>query len=160
MATLRDLAPKWRLFAAAYPWRRIDPVPFAPLRGPLAESRLAVVSSAGFVVPGQSAFDTRALAGDPTFREIPADVDVRTLQESHRSTSFDHAGIRADPNLGFPVDRVRELVLMGRIGSVNRRHFSMMGSLTATMRLVRHTAPEVARALREDGVDVALLVPV
>jgi hypothetical protein len=35
-----------------------------------------------------------------------------------------------------------------------------MGSITATGRLVKETAPEIAARFVEDQVDVALLVPV
>ena len=80
--------------------------------------------------------------------------------DAHRSESFDHAAMLSDPNLAFPVDRLRELSDSGRIGQVNRRHLSFMGSLTATARLVSETAPAAARLLAADGVDVALLVPV
>ena len=66
----------------------------------------------------------------------------------------------ADPNLGFPIDRVRELADRGRIGSVNHRHLSFMGSITAPGRLQKETAPEAANLLVRDEVDVALLVPV
>ena len=160
MAELSDLPMRWRLFVAAYPWRRIDPVPWTPLHKPLDECRVALVSSAGFVLASQEKFDQERRGGDPTFRAIPGDVDVAKLVDSHRSESFDHSGMLRDPNLAFPVDRLRELAATGRIGSVNRRHLSFMGSLTATGRLTRYTAPEAARSLVHDGVDVALLVPV
>jgi D-proline reductase (dithiol) PrdB len=149
-----------RLFLKAYPWRRIDPVPWTPLAKPLSESRLALLSSAGFVVPGQEPFDAAVRGGDVSFRDIPAGVDVRTLADTHRSESFDHSGLREDPNVAFPIDRIRELAARGRIGSMNHRHLSFMGSITAPGRLVRHTGPEAARRLVADGVDVALLVPV
>lgn len=149
-----------RLFLKAYRWRRIDPVPNAPLRTPLADSRLALVSTAGMVAPGQEPFDDTVKGGDWSFREIPADTDSRTLIETHRSESFDHAGLAADANLGFPIDRVRELAERGRIGSLNHRHLSFMGSITAPGRLQKETAPEAARLLAADDVDVALLVPV
>jgi D-proline reductase (dithiol) PrdB len=126
----------------------------------LSESRLALLSSAGFVVSGQEPFDDAVRGGDVSFRDIPADVDVRTLVDTHRSESFDHAGLREDPNVAFPIDRIRELAERGRIRSVNHRHLSFMGSITAPGRLVRHTGPEAARRLVADGVDVALLVPV
>ena len=64
------------------------------------------------------------------------------------------------PTSAFPIDRVRELAAAGRIGSVNHRHLSCMGSITAPGRLIVNTAPPAARMLVEDGVDVALLVPV
>lgn len=160
MATLDELPLSHRIFLKAYPWRRVAPVPWSPLRKPLAASRLALVTSAGFVVPGQEPFSEEIRGGDASFREIPNDADVATLRESHRSQSFDHTGIRSDPNLAFPLDRLRELAAAGRIGSLNHRHLSFMGSITAPGRLTRDTAPEAARRLAEDGVDAVLLVPV
>jgi len=160
MGDLNEFSLSTRLFLRSYAWHRIEAVPWNPLRKPLSECRVALVSSAGFVLPGQKPFDVSMRGGDPSFREIPAHVDASTLVESHRSRSFDHRGIRSDPNLAFPVDRLQELAQSGRIGSVNHRHISFMGSITAPGRLVKQTAPEAARLLAADGVDVALLVPV
>jgi len=160
MGDLSEFSLKVQLFLRAYRWRRIDPVPWTPLKKPLSECRVALVSSAGFVLPGQEPFDDEKRGGDPSFREIPADVDVATLVDTHRSQSFDHSGMRSDANLAFPLDRLRELAESGRIGRVNRRYLSFMGSLTATGAFVRDTAPAAAKLLVEDGVDVALLVPV
>lgn len=160
MATLDELTVPVRLFLKGYSWRRIQPVPWTPLRKPLSESRLALVSSAGFVLPGQEPFARTLAGGDGSFREIPADADLSSLIDSHQSQSFDHEGMHRDPNLAFPLDRARELVARGRIGSLNHRHLSFMGSITAPGRLVRDHAPEAARRMVEDGVDVALLVPV
>jgi D-proline reductase (dithiol) PrdB len=149
-----------RLFLKAYHWRKIDPVPWTPLKKPLSQSKLALVSSAGFVLPDQPPFDESIKGGDPSFREIPSGVEVKTLVETHRSKAFDHAGLQKDPNVGFPIDRIRELAATGRIGSVNHRHLSCMGSITAPGRLIHNTAPSAARLLVEDQVEAAILVPV
>jgi D-proline reductase (dithiol) PrdB len=160
MADVHELSLPLQLFLKAYPWRRVDPVPWTPLSKPLSRCRVALVSSAGFVLPGQPPFDDGKRGGDPTFRQIDSDTSVRILTENHRSESFDHSGLRSDPNLAFPLDRVRELRTSGRIGEVNRRHLSFMGSLTAVGRFLSNTGPEAASWLVEDGVDVALLIPV
>jgi D-proline reductase (dithiol) PrdB len=160
MGDLNEFSLPVKLFLKAYPWRKIDPVPWAPRKKPLSECRLALVSSAGFVLPGQKPFDESIRGGDYSFREIPGDAEVQELRESHRSESFDHTGIHEDPNLAFPLDRARELVLRGRIGSLSRRHLSFMGSITAPGRLIQQTAPASAQLLVEDAADVALLVPV
>jgi D-proline reductase (dithiol) PrdB len=157
---LSEFALPVRLFLRAYRWRRIDPVPWAPLGRQLASCRLALVTTAALRTPGDRDFDPSVRGGDPSFRVIPGDADVATLSESHRSATFDHAGVRSDPNLAFPLDRARELAARGRIGEVAPRHLSFMGSITAPGRLVRYTAPEAARVLAADRVDVALLVPV
>ena len=160
MGDISEFSIKTRLFLKAYPWRRIDPVPWAPLDKPLSKCRLALLSSAGFVLPDQEHFDESVRGGDPSFREIPSDVDVSTLIDTHRSETFDHTGLASDPNLAFPIDRVRELAESGRIGSINQRHLSFMGSITAPGRLTKRTAPEAVRKLVEDGVEAALLIPV
>jgi D-proline reductase (dithiol) PrdB len=149
-----------RLFLRAYRWRVVEPVPWSPLRVPLASARLALVSSAGLVLPGQAPFDDSRRGGDPSFREIPADSDPATLIDTHRSESYDHTGVRRDPNLAFPLTRVHELAARGRIGSVNARHWSFMGSLTAPGRFVSESLPRMVEAAVSDGVQAALFVPV
>jgi len=160
MAEPRELSLPLRAFLAAYRWRRIDPVPCTSLRRPLGDCRVAIVSSAGLVVPGDEPFDDRVRGGDWSFRVIPADAEVAALEEHHRSDSFSHAGIEADRNLGLPLDRLHELAAEGAIGDVAPRHVSLMGSITAPGRLLRDTLPAVADVLAADAVDVALMVPV
>jgi D-proline reductase (dithiol) PrdB len=58
LGDIGEFAFKHQLFLRTYRWRRIDPVPCTPLRKPLRECRVAVVSSAGFVLPGQEPFDS------------------------------------------------------------------------------------------------------
>jgi D-proline reductase (dithiol) PrdB len=97
---------------------------------------------------------------DLSYRVIAADAEVQALGEFHRSESFDHAGILQDRNVAFLLDRLRELARAGQVGEVAPRHLSFMGSITAPGRLVKRTAPQAARLLVEDEVDIALLVPV
>ncbi|HEV7243263.1 MAG TPA: glycine/sarcosine/betaine reductase selenoprotein B family protein [Thermoanaerobaculia bacterium] len=155
MADLSDLPVSVRIFLKAYPWRRIDPIPWAPLRRPLGEAKIAIVSTAGLVPTDQEPFDNEVRGGDWSYREVPDSIDVATLVDAHRSWTYDHSGVRADPNLAFPIERLHELH-----GVVNHRHFSFMGSITAPGRLIKYSAPEVAEKLVADGVDAVLLVPI
>jgi D-proline reductase (dithiol) PrdB len=143
------------MFLKTYPWRRIDPVPCTPLRKPLAQARIALVTTAGLHLPDQPPFDNDKRGGDTSYRVIPADADVKTLREAHRSETFDHSGVLSDANLAFPLDRLREMGLQ-----LAPRHLSFMGSITAPGRLTKESAPEAAQLLADDGVEVALLVPV
>src|ERR1041385_3719844 len=153
MGNFSEFSLPVRLFLKAYPWRRIDPVPWTPLAKPLSDSLLALISSAGLVLHNQEPFDNSVAGGDFSFRQIPSDTDVHRLVDTHRSESYDHTGLHQDPNLAFPLDRFRELARQGRIGALNHRHLSFMGSITAPGRLIKQTAPEAARWLVEDGVD-------
>ena len=45
MGHLNEFSFTVRTFLRAYPWRRINPVPWTPLQKPLSECRLAIVGS-------------------------------------------------------------------------------------------------------------------
>lgn len=160
MGHLSEFPLKYRLLLKTYQWRRIDPVPWTPLRKPLKDCRLVLVSSAGIVKADQEPFDNSIRGGDHSIREIPFDVDTSTLLETHRSDAFDHTGIQQDPNLAFPADRLREMAAAGSIGSLNHRYLSIMGSVTAPGRLIKKTIPQMVPKLINDQVDIALLIPV
>jgi D-proline reductase (dithiol) PrdB len=160
MANISDLKLAYQLFMKAYPYRRIEWHPGASLRKPLSEARVAVVTTAAFFRPDQPPFDTSLRGGDYSYRIIPIDTDVTTLNIAHRSDAFDIRGITADKNLAMPLDRLKSLVRDGVIGAVAPRHFSFMGSIAAPGRLIANTAPEAARILLEDKVDAVLLTPV
>jgi D-proline reductase (dithiol) PrdB len=160
MGSLEEFSFPTRLFLKAYAWKKIDPTPWARLEKPVSEAKLALISSAGFILPNQTPFNEFSPGGDVSFREIPNDADLSKLREFHRSESFDHRGIERDPNLAFPLDRLRELEKEKMIGSLNHRHFSFMGSIVAPSRFIQQTIPETAEKLTQDQIDVALLVPV
>lgn len=157
---LEDLPLKYRLLLRTYKWRSVQPVPRARLQKPLAESRVALVTTAGLVGVQHAPFDLFARGGDVTVRVIATDVDPQTLQVQHRSEAFDRAALTRDRNVAFPLDRLREMAAEGVIGAVAPRHLSFMGSITAPGRLRKESAPHAARLLVEDQVDVAVLVPV
>lgn len=160
MAKLSDLKLRYRLYMQAYPYRRIDWRPGAQLRKPLAASKIAIVTSAAFYALDQEPFDPSVRGGDYSYREISGDLDLASLRIGHKSDAFDHTGIEKDKNLALPLDRLRELKQEGLIGEVAKRHFSLMGSITAPERLVQSTAPEIAEKIAADCVDAVLLTPV
>lgn len=162
MATYAEMILKYRLFMRTYPFRRYasQEVPCAPLTKALPQARFALVTTAGLHTTEQSGFDHDFKGGDPSFREIPVSAVTADLLESHKSEAFDHAGIEADRNLAFPLDRFRELSAQGVIGPLNYRHFSFMGSITKPEPLINETAPQVAELLRADGVDAVFLTPI
>lgn len=167
MATINDLDLTERLFIKGYPFNRFaprssDPASLAvtPLRKPLSESMVALVTTAGLSLPDQPPFDESIRMGDTSFREIPGDISPQLLEMHQRSWAFDHTGILRDRNLAFPLDRLRELRDNGEIGSIAPHHFSFMGSIAGPRKLIHESAPEVARRLAIDGVDVVLLTPV
>ena len=121
---------------------------------PLAERRLAIVSSAGLVVRGEDPFRGR----DADFRVIPGATNPSELLISHISVNFDRTGFQEDWNVVFPLDRLLELAADGTIGSVAETHYSFMGA-TDPVQMEPH-AREVASRLKRDKVDAVILSPV
>ena len=156
MARLRKLDPFSRFFMKLYRGERYRTSPHTPLRLPLNACKVALITTAGFLLDGQPPFE----GGDCSYREIPNSIEIQALINGHKSAAYDERGLETDPNLAFPLDRFRELETEGKIGSLNSRHFSFMGSITNPKLLIKKTAPEVGRMLKADSVDVAFLTPV
>ena len=121
---------------------------------PLAERRVAIVTSAGLMRRGEDAF----APGDADYRVIPGDVRGADLLMSHISVNYDRAGFVEDTNVVFPIDRLRELAEDGTIGSVADHHYSFMGATDPEKMAL--PAAEVSGHLRADRVDAVLLTPV
>lgn len=167
MASFDDIELVERLFLRGYPFSRYsphqgDPVASAvsPLRKQLADCTVAVVTTAGLSLADQPPFDTTIKMGDSSFREFPGDISPQMLEMNHRSWAFDQTGILRDRNLVMPLDRLREMRDRGEIGALAPHHYSFMGSIVGPSKLIKESAPEVARRLVADGVDVTLLTPV
>lgn len=156
MVRLSDLheaeAEHMRHRAAAM--RPVDPAPWISPR-PLADSKVAIVSTAGLHRRTDAPFGLGAV----DYRLIPGDVDFADLVVSHISTNFDRSAFQQDPNIWFPLDRLREMTETGEIGGVSSWHYTFMGA-QPNHDALRETGEEVGRLLAADDVDVALLVPV
>ena len=153
MTRLTDLPPAQakRLAELECPVFETRPFVSGP---PLSQRRVAIVSSAGLVVRGETPFRGR----DPDYRMIPAATKPAELLTSHISINFDRTGFQEDWNVVFPLDRLNELAAEGAIGSVAARHYSFMGA-TDPVEMEPH-ARELAGRLKQDQVDAVILSPV
>src|ERR1043165_2709321 len=91
---------------------------------PLAQRRIAIVSSAALIRRGDKPFPF----GSGETRAVPGNWDAGDILISHVSINFDRAGFQRDVNVVYPIERLRELATDGLIGSVAEMHFTVMGS--------------------------------
>ena len=118
---------------------------------------MALIGTGGiYAGDEQEPFDTD---GDTSFRQIPSSTPAAKLRISH--THYDTSGADADPNVVFPIDRLREMEAEDAIGSLAETAYGFMGYIVGehVQTLIERTAPEVGRRLAADGVDAALLGP-
>ena len=150
------IAERW---AESFDAVKGEGIPWTPFEKPLADCRVALVTTAGVHLKSQAPFDMDNESGDATFREIPGDIDTNKLMVTHKY--YDHSSADKDINVVFPLDRLREMVTMGEVGAVALRHYGFMGHIVGdkVRELIELTAPVVAENLLGDGVDAVLLTP-
>jgi D-proline reductase (dithiol) PrdB len=148
-----------KLFSGIHRPLETEGIPWNPLRKSLRDCKVAVVTTAGVHHKDQKQFDMLDPNGDPTFRVIDVSSPFTELTITH--DYYDHRDADADLNIVFPLERLREFEAEGIIGSLAERHYGFMGHITGPhiAALVNTTAPEVARRLKADLVDIVLLTP-
>ena len=154
MARLSDLPPTDAQHLLSKDCPRFETEPFVA-GPPLAERRVAIVTTAGLHLAGQATFELR----DTSYRVIPGGTPGDRITMSHSSVNFDRSGFQQDINIVFPLDRLRELAEAGEIGTVAEFQYSLMGAGWEPHEIAE-TAQQVAGLLKEDEVNAALLVPV
>lgn len=141
-----------------------DAIPWAPLKKPVSESRVALLTTAGLSSKGDAPFDMEferqnPMRGDSSWRAIPADATSQTIEANH--LHIDTGYIERDLNVALPLDRLRDCAARGVVGSVAPTHYSIMGYQgNDSSRLRDESAPAIAEAMRREEVDLALLAPV
>jgi len=141
-----------------------DPIPWTPVARPLAESRVALLSTAGISMRGDPPFDMdyerrHPTRGDSSWRRLRADATADDVQVDH--LHIDTGYIERDLAVALPLRHLHALADEGRIGSVAPSHYSVMGFQgNDPSQLVERSAPEIAAAMRSEEVDLVLLAPV
>jgi D-proline reductase (dithiol) PrdB len=155
MPRIEDLTEVQRQAVLNFPCFEYDDTPFVPLRKPLHQSKLALVTTAGLHLRGDKPF----AAGEQTYRIIPSATPAKDILQSHNSIGFDRTATYRDLNIVFPMDRLKELAQRGVIGSLSTNFYSFMGAQTNPKRILEETGPEAAQLLLNEGADAVLLTP-
>jgi D-proline reductase (dithiol) PrdB len=139
-----------------YQWAELtDTPPWTPLVRLVAESTVALIGSGGAYREGQTAFHWK---DDTGVRRIPSADPATDIRVTH--FAYDLEPARADPNIVFPVDRLREMVDEGVIGGLAPTALGCMGGIYSVRRATEELAPAVVAEITAMDVDLALLVPV
>ncbi len=141
----------------SYPLVKNRRAPFTPARRALPMLNLALISSAGAYIDGTEPFDTIAVDGDFTFREIPAQIEAEDLRFSARG--YDPASVQADSNCLLPLARLFEFESNGIIGQLNTVFWSCCGFIPNAGRLIDEVTPRLVERVERYQVQAALLIP-
>ena len=142
-------------YGNAYQWAYFDEVPFAPLPKPLSECRLTLITTASPVRE-----ESTSEAGLPMAKEVSSGPTASPPERLYTADlAWDKETTHTDDlDSFFPIHRLQELAGAGRIGSLAARYHGAPTEYSQR-RTMERDAPEILRRCREDGVEVALLVP-
>lgn len=143
-----------------YRWAHHTDAPFTPLAKPLAECRLALITTAAPYQPGLGDQGPGARYNAAAkFYTVYSDSSATIPDVRISHVGYDRTHTRAeDPRTWFPLAALQAAVKAGRLGALTPRFHGAPTNRSQRI-TVETDAPEIRRRCREDGADVALLVP-
>ncbi len=136
-----------------YQWVVNETVPWTPLRKPISQSKIALMSSGGIMYRDQPRFHRE----DASYRRIPKSAAREDLYIWH--FGYPTADAEKDPNCVFPLERMRELEAAHVIGELSDPAFSFMGGVYSARKVRDELAPQIVDELKHAQVDAFYLVP-
>ena len=138
------------------------PIPWMPLSKPLSECKVALLSSGGIALKDDIPFDQYGERqnpwwGDPSHRIIPKTASAEDVEIYHLHINPSFA--RQDINCLLPIKLLNELEQAREIGSAAESHYSIMGYLPKPDEMLEESVPAIIQRLKDEKVDVLVLVP-
>ena len=143
-----------------YVWAHYQDVPFSPLKKPLDQSVLGLITTAVQYDPEKGTqsrgapYNAAAKFYQPYQQSVDENIDLRI---AHVGIDRKNANME-DSNCWFPLDAAKRAVLAGKLRALSLNFYGL-----PTNRSQRHTlevdAPIILEMLKADSVDVAVLIP-
>ena len=132
-------------WARSYEAVLFDHVPWTKLNKPLPECKIVLFTTGGIHLKSDKAFNLIDPHGDSSFRRIPYSVTKEDLTIYQKY--YDH--------------RDADLEAEGIVGPSNKFHYSFMGHIEEPYltTLIQKSAVDAAKEIKQQKVDIALLVP-
>lgn len=144
-----------------YDWAHLTEVAFTPLKKPLSQSKLSIVTTAAPIDPDKGDQGPGApMNPKASFDDVyTASTDnPPALGISHVHYDRKHAAI-ADQRTFMPLPALHDAAAKGRISSV-ARHFYGVPTRYSHRLSMQKDGPELVAKMREDGVDAAVLIAI
>ena len=136
-------------YSKPYQWARFDAIPLTPLKKPLAESTVTIVTTS---MPDASYAKNKRRFYIGDLANPPQRLFNDDLFWDKNATHTD------DRNSYFPVEELARCVEAGKVGRL-AQHFYGVSTDYSHRRTMTRAAPAVLESCQQNGVDVALLVP-
>ena len=145
---------------APYRWAHFVEVPFTPLAKPLAQARVVLITTAAPYQPGLGDQGPGAkYNASAKYYKVYSDSTESTpdLRISHVGYDRTHTTAE-DQRTWLPLAALQAAVKTGRTGALTPRFHGAPTNRSQRV-TIETDAPELLRRCREDGAEVAVLVP-
>ena len=139
-----------------------EDIPFVPLKKPLSECRVTLMTTASFLLLDEEGLplEEPRMTGTNEMEVFTAPSDwpadrILSASEDHDRYQTD----MNDVNAYFPITRMQEFLKEGVFGSLSRNYYRTLPNYSHR-KTTEVDGPEILRQCRKDNVDVALLTPV
>jgi D-proline reductase (dithiol) PrdB len=147
-------------YTTPYRWAHYVDAPFQPLRKPLAQSRIAIITTAAPFDPSKGDQGPGAkYNGGAKFHAVydgdtskPHDLRISHIAYDRAHTSADDSGT------WFPLPQLKRFAAAGRIGEAAPRFFGAPTNRSQRV-TIETDAPEILARCQADQIDAVLLVP-
>jgi len=136
------------------PQPNFDPPELTPLRQPIANSTIGVLTSSGVQLKDDKSM---AETNDLSYRLLHRDILLSQLKVSHMSPVRKWA--LEDINVAYPRDRLIELEKEGVFRKLAPNAVSIVGSITLYAGLLNNMVPRIKEEFDKQEVDLVLILP-
>ncbi len=143
-------------YKTEYPMPQFDRVAPNPALRDVTKAKIALVTSGGIVPKGNPDHIESSSASKYGKYSLEGVTDLTAETHATAHGGYDPVYANADADRVLPVDVLRELEQEGKIGSLHRYFYATVGNGTSVAN-ARRFAEEIARELKQDGVDAVIL---
>jgi D-proline reductase (dithiol) PrdB len=137
-------------------------IPWTPMKKPLNQTTLALVTSAGIRLKNETPFDMERekrepLWGDRSYRAIPKETTEKDIEVEHLHINTTY--IKQDINVILPLSRMAELEKERVIGRLAATAYSFYGFQWQNTDFLKEAVEPISKRLKAEGAEAVLMTP-
>lgn len=137
-------------------------IPWTPMKKPLGQTTLALVTSAGISLKTDPPFDMErekreAIWGDRSYRAIPRGTTEKDVEVSHLHINTNY--IKRDINVILPLVRMAEFEDEKVIGRLAPTAYSFYGFQWENTEFLREAIEPISKKMKLEGTEAVLITP-
>ncbi len=137
-------------------------IPWTPMKNPLSQSTIALVTSAGMSLKTDPPFDMErekkeATWGDRSYRAIPRGTTEKDIEVNHLHINTNW--IKQDINVILPLTRMAEFEQERIIGRLAPTAYSFYGFQWQSNDFLKEAIEPISKRMKLEGVEGVLMTP-